>query len=108
MIGLVMIMTREVNYFQRILKHQYPTLYDKVSISVSISSDYQQSLAMNGIMRTELNYHHHSSKQDVVITFPNIGGLYYDISFYINFVWGTNDVHGTFDYSGTNHFKFTV
>ena len=57
-------------------------------------------------MRAELNYN--SYKQDITISFPNIGSLYYDIGFYINFVWGTNDVHGTFDYSGINHFKFTV
>jgi hypothetical protein len=101
-------MTHEINYFKRVLKYKCPTLYDKVSISVSISSDYQQSLAMDGIMRTELNYHYHSSKQDVVITFPNIGGLYYDVSFLIRFVWCTDEVVATFDYSGTNYFKFTT
>ncbi len=99
-------MTREVNYFQRILKHQYPTLHNQVGISVSAYSNYQEYMGGDGRMRAELNYN--SYKQDVVITFPNIGRMYYDISFFIKFVWGTNDVHATFDYSGTNHFKFTV
>ena len=99
-------MTREVNYFQRILKHQYPTLHNQVGISVSAYSNYQEYLGGDGRMRAELNYN--SYKQDITISFPNIGSLYYDIGFYINFVWGTNDVHGTFDYSGINHFKFTV
>ena len=99
-------MTHEVNYFKRVLKYKCPTLCDKVSISVSISSDYQQSLGRDGIMRAELNYH--SSKQDVVITFPNIGGLSYDVGFLIRFVWCTDDIVATFDYSGTNYFKFTT
>jgi len=99
-------MTREVNYFQRILKHQYPTLHNQVGISVSAYSNYQEYLGGDGRMRAELNYN--SYKQDITISFPNIGSLYYDICFYINFVWSTDNVMATFDYSGTNHFKFTV
>jgi hypothetical protein len=99
-------MTREVNYFKRILKYKCPSLYDKVGISVSVYSNYQQSLSSDGRIRAELN--HNSSKQDVVITFPNIGRLYYDISFFIRFVWGTDEVVATFDYDGTNYFKFTI
>lgn len=99
-------MTHEVNYFQRLLKHKYPTLWDKVGVSVSAYSNYEQYLGGDGRMRAELNYN--SYKQDITISFPNIGELYYDISFFIRFVWGTNDVMATFDYSGTNQFKFTV
>ena len=99
-------MTREVNYFQRILKHQYPTLHNKVGISVSAYSNYQEYLGGDGRMRAELNYN--SYKQDITISFPNIGELYYDISFFIRFVWGTDDVIATFDFDETNHFKFTV
>jgi hypothetical protein len=99
-------MTPEINYFQRLLKHKYPTLWDKVGINISAYSNYSQFQGIDGRMRAELNYN--SLKQDVVITFPNIGRLYYDISFFIKFVWGTDDIHATFDYLGTNHFKFTV
>ena len=99
-------MTHEVNYFQRLLKHKYPTLWDKVGVSVSAYSNYEQYLGGDGRMRAELNYN--SYKQDITISFPNIGELYYDISFFIRFVWGTNDVMATFDSSGTNQFKFTV
>jgi hypothetical protein len=99
-------MTREVNYFQRILKHQYPTLHNKVNVNVSAYSNYEQYLGGDGRMRAELNYN--SYKQDITISFPNIGRLYYDISFYINFVWGTDNVRATFDYTGTNWFTFTI
>jgi hypothetical protein len=101
-----MVMTHEVNYFQRILKHQYPTLYDKVGVSVSAYSNYEEFLGFDGRMRAELNYN--SCKQDITISFPNIGGLYYDISFFIKFVWGTDNVRATFDYRGDNWFTFTV
>ena len=77
-------MTREVNYFQKILKHQYPTLYNQVGVSVSAYSNYEQYLGGDGRMRAELNYN--SYKQDITISFPNIGELYYDISFFIRFV----------------------
>tara|TARA_R110000868_G_C10910514_1_gene764930 strand:+ start:1377 stop:1676 length:300 start_codon:yes stop_codon:yes gene_type:complete len=99
-------MTNEVNYFQKLLKHKYPTLWDKVGVSVSAYSNYEQYLGGDSRMRAELNYN--SYKQDITISFPNIGELYYDINFFIKFVWGTDDVIVTFDYSGTNHFKFTV
>jgi hypothetical protein len=46
---------------------------------------------------------------DYTISFPNIGTLYYDISDYVKFVWGGNvDVIATFDFDGTNYFKFTI
>lgn len=99
-------MTPEVNYFQRLLKHKYPTLWDKVGISISAYSNYEQYLGGDGRMRAELNYN--SNKQDITITFPNIDRLYYDVSFFIKFVWNTDNVMATFDYSGTYQFKFTV
>ena len=79
-------MTHEVNYFQRLLKHKYPTLWDKVGVSVSAYSNYEQYLGSDGRMRAELNYN--SYKQDITISFPNIGGLYYDISFFIKSTMG--------------------
>ena len=99
-------MTNEVNYFQRLLKHKYPTLYNKVGVSVSSRSNYEEYLGGDGRMRAELNYN--SQKQDITITFPNTGNLYYDISFFIKFVWGIDNVRATFDFDGTNHFKFTI
>jgi hypothetical protein len=99
-------MIQEVNYFQRILKHKYPTLHNEIGISVSAYSDYQEYLGGDGRMRAELNYN--SCKQDITITFPSIGELYYDLTFYINFVWGTDNVVATFDYSGVSYFKFTI
>jgi hypothetical protein len=92
-------MTHEVNYFQRLLKHKYPTLWDKVGIKISAYSNYKQYLGGDGRMRAELNYN--SQKHEIVISFP-------DISFFIRFVWGTDDVIATFDFDETNHFKFTV
>jgi len=99
-------MTHEVNYFQRLLKHKYPTLHNKIGVSISAYSNYQEYLGGDGRMRAELNYN--SYKQDITITFPNIGKLYYDISFFIKFVWGIDDVCATFDFDGTNHFQFTI
>lgn len=96
----------EVNYFQKLLKHKYPTLYNKVIVSVNSRSNYEEYLGGDGRMRAELNYN--SYKQDIIISFPNIGELYYDVSFFIRFVWNTDDVMATFDYSGTNYFKFTT
>ena len=98
-------MIREVNYFQRILKHQYPTLYHQVGVSVSAYTNYEQYLGGDGRMRAELNYLK-PVVYDVSITFPNVGRLYYDIGFYVNFVWSPEDVHGTFNYSGDHTFKF--
>jgi hypothetical protein len=100
-------MTHEVNYFQRILKHQYPTLYDKVGVSVSAYSNYEEFLGFDGRMRAELNYN--SCKQDITISFPNVDSLYYDMCFYVDYLWGGNvDVIASFDFNGTNHFKFTI
>ena len=100
-------MTREVNYFQRILKHQYPTLHNKVGISVSAYSNYQEYLGGDGRMRAELNYI--PQKCEIVISFPNVDSLYYDMCFYVDYLWGGNvDVIASFDFNGTNHFKFTV
>ena len=102
-----MIMTTEVNYFQRLLKHKYPTIWNKVGVSVSAESNYHQYLGMDGRMRAELNYLK-PVKYEITITFPNIGELYYDVCFFIRFVWNTDDVMATFDYSGTNYFTFTL
>ena len=63
---------------------------------------------MDGRMRAEFNYVL-PVKYDYEISFPgNSGNLYPDISFYIRFVWDTNDVMATFDINGTNYFKFTI
>jgi hypothetical protein len=101
-----MMVSKRITYFQRILKHQYPTLYNQVGVSVSEYSNYEQYLGGDGRMRAELNYN--SVKYEIIITFPNIGDLYYDISAYIKFVWGTDNVRATFDYRGDNYFTFTV
>jgi hypothetical protein len=100
-------MIQEVNYLQRILKHKYPTLHNEIGISVSAYSDYQEYLGGDGRMRDELNYNS-PVQYDVEISFPNVGSLYYDLTFYINFVWGTDNVVATFDYSGVSYFKFTI
>jgi hypothetical protein len=98
----------KIDYFLKILKHQHPECYDKFNVSVSSKSDYQQYRGMDGVMRAELNYNS-PVKSEYIISFPNIDSLYYDMSFYIDFVWGGNvDVIATFDFDGTNHFKFTV
>lgn len=102
-----MTMTHEVNYFQRLLKHKHPTIWDKVGVSVSAESNYHQHLGMDGRMRAELNYLK-PVKYEITINFPNIDRLYYDICFFVAFVWSPNDVHATFDYSGNNYFKFTL
>jgi hypothetical protein len=98
-------MTREVNYFLRILKHQYPTLHNKVSISIYTEPNYEQYSGIDGRMRAELNYLK-PVVYEISISFPNIGSLYYDIGFYVDFVWSPEDVHGTFNYSGDHTFKF--
>jgi hypothetical protein len=98
-------MTHEVNYFRRLLKHKYPTLHNKIGVSVSAYSKYQY-FGDVGRMRAELNYD--SCMQDITISFPNIDGLYYDISFFIRFVWGTDNVRATFNSDGTNYFSFTI
>jgi hypothetical protein len=97
----------EINYFQKILEHQYPNHFNQISLTMNAYSNYKQYLGRDGRMRAELNYN--SSKQDITITFPSrIDGLYYDISSFIRFVWGINDVMAEFDSDGINYFKFTV
>jgi hypothetical protein len=90
------------------VKHQHPDCYDKINVSVSSQSKYQQFRGMDGRMKAELNYYS-PVKYEYVISFPNVGSLYYDMSFYINCVWGGNvNIIGTFDFDWTNHFRFTV
>jgi hypothetical protein len=100
-------MTPEVNYFLRILKHQYPTLHNKVGISVSPYSNYQEYLGGDGRMRAELNYNS-PVEYKIEIIFSTYGSLYYDIEFYVDFVWSPNEIQKKFDYVGRYHFKFTV
>ena len=103
-----MVMTLKINHFLKIVKHQHPECYDRISVSVLSQSNYQQYLGMDGRMRAELNYNS-PAQYDIEISFPNVDSLYYDMSFYIDYVWGGKiDVVATFDYSGTNYFKFTV
>ena len=98
----------KISHFLSILKHQHPDCYDRIDISVSSQSDYQQHRGMDGRMRAELNYNS-PVKYEYVISFPNIGSLYYDMCFYIDYIWGGNvDVMATFDFNGTNYFKFTI
>ena len=100
-------MTQKVNHFLKLLKHQQPEHYDRCKISVSSKSNYQQYRGMDGRMRAELNYNS-PVQYDIEISFPNVDSLYYDMSFYIDYVWGGKiDVAATFDFNGTNHFRFT-
>jgi hypothetical protein len=100
-------MTTEVRYFQRILKKSCPGLYDSIGISVTAESNYHQYLGMDGRMRAELNYLK-PVKYEITITFPNIGRLYYDMCFFVEFVWSPNNVQATFDYTGNNYFSFII
>lgn len=100
------------NHFLSILKHQHPEIYDSIKISVSSQSDYQQYRGMDGRMRAELNYNS-PAKYDYKIMFPNVGSLYYDMCFYIDYVWGgTINVISTVIYNYhsvvTHKFEFTV
>ena len=99
----------KINHFILILKHQHPDCYDKINVSVSTQSNYQQFYDMDGRMRAELNYNSPVT-YDIEISFPNLGTLYYDMCFYIDYVWGGNkkDVIETFDYTGRHYFKFTI
>ena len=100
-------MTEKVNYFLKMVEHRYPDDYDKLNINVSAQSDYQQYRDMDGSVRAELNYNL-PVNYNIDISFPNIGNLYYDISFYIDCVWGGRiNVIASFDNSGTNYFSFT-
>jgi hypothetical protein len=101
-------MTQKVNYFQKMLEHQHPDLYHRVGISVESISNYFQYRGVDGRVRAELNYNS-PVKYKYVISFPNVDSLYYDMCFYIDYMWGGNvDVIASFDFDGTNHFKFTV
>lgn len=99
-------MNRKISHFQKILEHKHPDLYRRVGISAELVSNYYQYRGVDGRMRAELNYI--PQKCEIVISFPNIDDLYYDISDYVRFVWNNVDVMATFDYDGTNHFKFIV
>jgi hypothetical protein len=100
-------MTQKVNHFLKLLKHQQPECYDRISVSVSSKSNYIEYRGIDGRMRAELNYNS-PAQYDIEISFPNVDSLYYDMSFYIDYVWGGKiDVAATFDFNGTNHFRFT-
>lgn len=93
-----MIMTTEVNYFLRILKHQNPTYFSRVRITTEVENIYGGD-EMNNIILGKF--------RKITIEFPgNSGNLYPDISFYIRFVWGVDNVLATFDFDGTNYFSF--
>ena len=90
----------EVNYFLKILKHQNPIYYSRVRITTEVKNIYGEP-GINNIIVGKL--------RKIIIQFPgNSGNLYSNISSYIRFVWGTNDVIAEFDFDGTNYFKFTV
>ncbi len=79
-----------------------------IDVNISSQSDYQEYRGMDGWMRAELNYNS-SVKYEYVISFPNVGSLYYDMCFYIDYMWGGKvDVMASFDFDGTNHFQFTI
>jgi len=98
-------MTQKVKHFLKLLKHQQPVHYDKCKISVSSNINYLRGI--DGRMREKL-YYNLPVQYDIDISFPNVDSLYYDMSFYINYVWGGKvNVIETFDFDGTNHFHFT-
>jgi hypothetical protein len=100
-------MNQKINYFKKMLKHQHPNLYHRVGVSAELVSNYYQYRGADGRMRAELNYI--PQKCEIVISFPNVDSLYYDMCFYVDYLWGGNvDVIASFDFNGTNHFKFTV
>ena len=100
--------TEKINYFLKIIKHQHPECYDRISVSVSSQSNYQEYRGMDGRMRAELNYNS-PVKYEYERLFPNVGSLYYDMCFYVDYMWGGNvDVMATFDMNGTNYFRFTI
>ena len=100
-------MNRKISHFQKILEHKHPDLYRRVGISVELVSNYHQYQGVGGRMREELNYNSPVT-YEYTISFPNIGTLYYDISDYVRFVWGCDDVRATFVFNGSNYFKFTI
>jgi hypothetical protein len=90
----------EINYFLRILKRQNPIYYSGVIITTVVENIYG-GYEMNNIVVGEF--------RKITIKFPgNSGNLYSNISSYIRFVWGTNDVIAEFHFDGTNYFKFTT
>ena len=98
----------KINHFLAILKHQHPDCYDRIDVSISSQSEYQEYRGMDGRMRAELNYNS-TVKYEYEISFPNVGSLYYDMCFYIDYMWGGKvNVRATFDFDGTNHFLFTI
>lgn len=101
-------MTEKVNYFLKMVEHQHPYDYSKINISVFAQSNYQPLRGIDGRMREELNYNL-PVKYDIDISFPNIGNLYYDISFFIECVWGGKiNVVASFNNTGENYFSFTI
>jgi hypothetical protein len=101
-------MTEKVNYFLKMVEHQHPHYYSKINISVFAQSNYQPLRGIDGRMREELNYNL-PVKYDIDISFPNIGNLYYDISFFIECVWGGKiNVVASFNNTGENYFSFTI
>jgi hypothetical protein len=106
---LIGLETKEkINHFLAILKNQHPQYYDRISISVSSQSNYQEYRGIDGRMRAELNYNS-PAKYEYLISFPNAETLYYDMCFYVDYMWGGNvDVTATFDFNGTNYFQFTI
>ena len=100
-------MNQKINHFKKMLEHQHPDLYHKVGISAELVSNYYQYRGVDGRMRAELNYI--PQKCEIVISFPNIDDLYYDMCFYVDYFWGGNvDVIASFDFDGTNHIKFSI
>jgi hypothetical protein len=97
-----------VKSFKKILERQYPEYYDRVSVSLNPFSNYSQFLGVDGRMRAELNYN--LKVTEVRISFPgNSGNLYPNISSFIRIIWGGKvNVIATFDFDGTNHFKFVI
>ena len=49
-------MTHEINYFQKMLEHQYPDFYRRVGVTVDSGPNYYQYRGVDGRMRAELNY----------------------------------------------------
>jgi hypothetical protein len=98
----------KINHFIAIVKHQHPECYGRINVSASSQSDYQEYRGMDGRIRAELHYNS-PVKYEYVISFPNVGSLYYDMCFYVSYMWGGNvDIRATFDINGTNYFQFTV
>lgn len=98
---------REIDYFFRILKHKHPNHFNKINISVNTTAYPNSGQYLNRDC-TEYYYYCNSYEQNIIITFPNIDTLYYDICSFIRFVWGVNNVIAEFDTDGTHYFNFKV